>query len=78
MDKLEKDVPDEAAELSKELYSLLPRIKLPELLIEVSNWTGFDRPYLCINEKSAKERRKTDSDGHLNGHGNQYRFSKDG
>lgn len=44
--KLEKDVPDEAVALSRELYSLLPKIKLPELLVEVSNWTGFERYFV--------------------------------
>jgi len=52
VDKLEKDVPDEATELSKELYSLMPRIKLPELLIEVSNWTGYDRHFIHASTRN--------------------------
>lgn len=52
VDKLEKDVPDEANELSRELYGLLPRIKLPELLIEVSNWTGFDRHFIHASTRN--------------------------
>lgn len=33
---------EEAKSLSQTLYSMLPRVKLTELLIEVFNWTGFD------------------------------------
>lgn len=43
VDKLEKDTPDQAAILSGKLYKLLPQVKLPDLLMEVANWTGFDR-----------------------------------
>jgi len=43
VDKLEKDTPDEAIALSEKLYNMLPRIKLPDLLIEVAGWTQFDR-----------------------------------
>ena len=42
LDRLEKDTPEEAKLLSQTLYNMLPRIKLTDLLIEVSNWTGFD------------------------------------
>lgn len=42
LDRLEKDTPEEAKSLSQTLYNMLPRVKLTELLIEVSNWTGFD------------------------------------
>jgi len=52
VDKLEKDVPDGATELSKELYSLMPRIKLPELLIEVSNWIGYDRHFIHASTRN--------------------------
>ncbi|EWG08969.1 Tn3 family transposase [Cytobacillus firmus] len=42
LDRLEKDTPEEAKSLSQALYNMLPRVKLTDLLIEVSNWTGFD------------------------------------
>jgi TnpA family transposase len=41
LDRLEKDTPEEAEHLSKKLYSLLPRIKLTDLLLEVDHWTEF-------------------------------------
>ncbi|MEN2256205.1 Tn3 family transposase, partial [Enterococcus faecium] len=33
--------PDEAEELKARLYGLLPRIRITDLLAEVSAWTGF-------------------------------------
>ncbi|GAE27667.1 TnpA transposase [Halalkalibacter wakoensis JCM 9140] len=42
LDRLEKDTPEDAKSLSQTLYNMLPRVKLTDLLIEVSNWTGFD------------------------------------
>lgn len=45
VDRLEKDVPEDAKALSENLYKMLPRIKLPDLLIEVANWTNFDRNF---------------------------------
>lgn len=45
VERLEKDVPPEAQQLSQALYNLVPRVKLPDLLLEVSNWTGFDRNF---------------------------------
>ncbi len=42
LDRLEKDTPEEAKALSQTLYNMLPRVKLTDLLMEVSNWTGFD------------------------------------
>ena len=46
VDKLEKDTPEEALALSDNLYKLLPRVKLPDLLMEVASWTNFDKNYL--------------------------------
>lgn len=43
LEKLEKDTQDEAVYLSERLYKMLPQIKLADLLLEVSNWTGFNR-----------------------------------
>ncbi len=43
LDKLEKETPEQAEYLSNRLYGMLPRIKLPDLLLEVSNWTGFEQ-----------------------------------
>jgi TnpA family transposase len=42
---LAKAVPDGVEELARRAYSLLPRIKLTDLLIEVDSWTGFSRHF---------------------------------
>lgn len=44
--RLEKDVPEEAKQFSATLYSMLPRIKLTDLLLEVASWTGFDEQFI--------------------------------
>lgn len=44
--RLDKDTPDEAKSFSKTLYSLLPRINLTDLLMEVSKWTDFDNYFI--------------------------------
>ncbi len=38
---LRRSTPDEAEELKARLYGLLPRIRITDLLAEVSAWTGF-------------------------------------
>jgi TnpA family transposase len=55
VDKLEKDTPEEAVALSEKLYKLLPRIKLPDLLIEVAGWTNFDRHFIHASTGNAAE-----------------------
>ncbi|MDA8353018.1 MAG: Tn3 family transposase [Firmicutes bacterium] len=46
VDRLEKETPPEAEELSDLLYAMLPRVKLTELLAEVAYWTGFDETFI--------------------------------
>jgi TnpA family transposase len=46
IERLEKDTPPEAEELSEKLYAMLPRIKLTDLLLEVAQWTGFDQEFI--------------------------------
>lgn len=59
IDKLEKSTPPEATILSKKLYKLIPRIKLPDLLLEVSKWTEFDKNFIhASNGQIAKEKEK--------------------
>lgn len=53
VEKLEKDTPEEAKLLSERLYKLLPRVKLPDLLIKVSNWTNFDRNFVHASTGNA-------------------------
>lgn len=42
---LQRLVPAEAETLSKQLYRLIPRIKLTSLLVEVDGWTNFSRAF---------------------------------
>lgn len=51
MNKLEKDVPPDASTLSKTLYNIIPKVKLPELLMEVANWTDFDKKLVHASTK---------------------------
>ncbi|MGI9060491.1 MAG: Tn3 family transposase [Ktedonobacteraceae bacterium] len=46
---LAKAVPDEVEDLARQAYALLPRIKLPELLLEVNAWTGLDRHFTHLH-----------------------------
>lgn len=43
VDRLDPDVPEAAKTLSRTLYAMLPRVKLTDLLLEVSQWTAFDQ-----------------------------------
>jgi hypothetical protein len=42
---LDKAVPDAAEALMLQTYSLLPHLKITELLLEVDSWTGFTRHF---------------------------------
>lgn len=46
INRLEKASPVEANQLSKKLYKMIPKIKLSDLLLEVSKWTGFDKNFI--------------------------------
>jgi TnpA family transposase len=46
VERLKKKTPEEAGQLTERLYSLLPRVKLTDLLLEVSGWTGFDKYFI--------------------------------
>ncbi|MHB8455980.1 MAG: Tn3 family transposase [Acidiferrobacterales bacterium] len=56
---LDDAVPDEAEVLMQQIYSLLPHLKITELLLEVDTWTGFTRHF-----KHLKSGAETD-DQHL-------------
>lgn len=45
---LTKDVPDEAKALTRQLYDLLPRIKLPDLLLDIDSWTQCSRHFTHV------------------------------
>ena len=42
---LDNAVPDEAKALMQQAYSLLPHLKITELLLEVDGWIGFSRHF---------------------------------
>jgi TnpA family transposase len=41
--RLEKAVPDEAKKLSSKLYSLMPRVNLSDIIIDICKYTSFDK-----------------------------------
>jgi len=43
IERLNKETPEEAEQLSERLYGILPHVKLTDLLLEVSGWIEFDR-----------------------------------
>lgn len=52
---LDNAVPDEAEELIKQTSSLLPRLKITELLLEVDSWTGFSHHFKHLKSGAATE-----------------------
>jgi TnpA family transposase len=42
---VKKDEPEGMEELTRRLYSLLPRVRLTDLLVEVDSWTNFTRQF---------------------------------
>ncbi len=54
---LAKLVTDEAEKFADEVYRLLPRLKLTDLLVEVDSWTGFSRAFTHLHTgDEAKEK----------------------
>lgn len=56
-ERLANDVPEGAPRLSSELYSMLPRVTLSEMLFEVNKWTGFvqDFTHMSTRQRPAKK-----------------------
>ena len=54
---LHNSVPDEAAALISQVYGLLPRLKITELLLEVDHWTDFTRHFTHLKGGAAVEDR---------------------
>ena len=48
-------MPDEAEALMQQAYSLLPHLKITELLLEVDGWTGFSRHFKHLKSGAAAE-----------------------
>ncbi|GMQ61389.1 Tn3 family transposase [Vallitalea sp. AN17-2] len=55
--RLEKDTPKEAKQLSTELYQMLPRVKLTDVLMDIADITGFHEQFT-----HASNNRKPDKD----------------
>jgi TnpA family transposase len=54
---LDKNVPDEAEALQAKIESMLPRIKITDLLMEVDQWTNFSEAFVNLkNGESVKDR----------------------
>ena len=52
---LDNAVPDEAEALMQQAYSLLPHLKITELLQEVDGWTGFSRHFKHLKSGDTAE-----------------------
>ncbi len=48
-------MPNEAEALMQKAYSLLPHLKITELLLEVDGWTGFSRHFKHLKSGAAVE-----------------------
>lgn len=59
VNRLEKDIPDEARSFSCSLYELLPRVKLPDLLMEVAHWTGFHEQFIHASSNRVPSEEET-------------------
>jgi TnpA family transposase len=50
-------VPEEADQLIRQAYALLPRVKITELLLEVDDWTGFTRHFTHLKSQEVSKDR---------------------
>lgn len=50
---LEKEIPAEVEHLRPQVYAMLPQVTLPDLLLELDNWTGFLRPFTHLTSGDA-------------------------
>jgi TnpA family transposase len=50
-------VPEEAEQLIRQAYALLPRVKITELLLEVDDWTGFTRHFTHLKSQEVSKDR---------------------
>ncbi len=55
---LTNSVPEEADELMRKAYSLVPHLKITDLLLEVDNWTGFTRHVTHLKSSETAGDRK--------------------
>jgi hypothetical protein len=57
--RLEEDVPEEAKKFSASLYSVLPRIKLTDLLMDVAYITGFNEQFTHASNNRKPDKEET-------------------
>jgi hypothetical protein len=50
-------IPEEADQLIRQAYALLPRVKITELLLEVDDWTGFTRHFTHLKSQEVSKDR---------------------
>ncbi len=55
---LDNQEPDEAMLLNRQVYALLPRIKITDLLVEIDEWTGFTRHFTHLKSGAAPQDRE--------------------
>jgi TnpA family transposase len=59
VERLEKDVPNEARDFSLSLYEMIPRIKLTDLLMEVAHRTGFHEQFVHASSNRGPNEEET-------------------
>ncbi|MEH7514912.1 Tn3 family transposase [Gottfriedia acidiceleris] len=57
--RLEKDVPEEAKKFSANLYQMLPRVKLTDLLMDVAHITGFHEQFTHASNNRKPDKEET-------------------
>lgn len=57
--RLEKDIPEEAKKFSVNLYQMLPRIKLTDLLMDVAHITGFHEQFTHASNNRKPDKEET-------------------
>jgi len=55
---LDNQEPDEALLLNRQVYGMLPRIKITDLLVEIDEWTGFTRHFTHLKSGAAAQDRE--------------------
>jgi len=62
VERLQADTPEESRNFSLSLYKILPRVKLTDLLMEVAEWTGFEKSFVhASSNQSPKGEEKSGS-----------------
>jgi TnpA family transposase len=60
VERLQADTPEESRNFSLSLYKILPRVKLTDLLMEVAEWTGFEKSFAhASSNRSPKGEEKS-------------------